>query len=67
MCASYTFHYVDPVSGCCPVTITVGNKGAVILKNGYFVPLDSPEAEPLLARWARLKLGLSSADRQPRD
>jgi hypothetical protein len=58
--ARYTFNYVDPHEGNCPVTISVhgGGKG-IILKNGYFVPLDSPEAEPLLAQWARLKLGLT--------
>jgi hypothetical protein len=56
----YNFNYVDPVLGCCPVSISVGDEGAIITKSGYFVPLDSPEADPLLAEWARLKLGLNA-------
>lgn len=54
-----TFFYVDSIQGVCAVTLTVlpGGHG-IMTKNGHPIPLDSPEAEPLLARWARLELGL---------
>jgi len=57
----YIFNYVDQTEGICSVTISVaaGGQGIIITKNGYFIPLNSPEAEPLLAQWARLELGLS--------
>lgn len=43
-----TWAHTDPVEGTVPVTLTEDNGAYSLTKNGYIVPVDSPEGIALL-------------------